>query len=68
MPPVLNAERARIFRIIHRDNVPWILEHGLHAATSRVLDPNFKNIGNPDLIGKRAQRVVAVGPGGTLSD
>jgi hypothetical protein len=68
MPPVLNAERARIFRIIHRENVPWILEHGLHAATSKVLDPHFKNIGNPDLIDKRAQRVVTVGPGGTLSD
>lgn len=68
MPPVLNAERARIFRITHRDNVPWILEHGLHAATSKVLDPNFKNIGNPDLIGKRAKREVTVGPAGTLSD
>ena len=68
MPPVLNAERALIFRITHRDNVPWILEHGLHAGTSKVLDPNFRNIGNPDLIGKRTQRVVAIGPGGTLSD
>lgn len=68
MPPVLNAERARIFRIVHRDNVPWILQHGLHAATSNVLDPNFKNIGNADLIGRRTQRVVAAGPGGTLSD
>ncbi|MGA9389135.1 MAG: DUF4433 domain-containing protein [Candidatus Sulfotelmatobacter sp.] len=67
MPAVLNTERARIFRITHRDNVPWILEHGLHAATSNVLDPHFKNIGNLDLIGKRACRVVAVGPGGTLS-
>ena len=68
MPPVLNAERALIFRIIHRDNIPWILEHGLHAASSKVLDPNFKNIGNPDLIGKRAQRKVAAGSSGTLSD
>ncbi|HET7214002.1 MAG TPA: DUF4433 domain-containing protein [Terriglobia bacterium] len=68
MPPVLNAERARIFRITHRNNVPWILEHGLHAATSKVLDPNFRNIGNPDLISKRTQRLVEVGPGGTLGD
>lgn len=68
MPPVLNADRALIFRITHRDNVPWILDHGLHASNGRVLDPNFRNIGNVDLIGKRAYRVVAVGPGGTLSD
>ena len=68
MPPVLNAERALIFRIIHRDRVPWVLEHGLHAATGKVLDPHFKNIGNVDLIGKRAKRVVTVGTGGSLSD
>lgn len=68
MPPALSADRPRIFRITHRDNVPWILKHGLHAPTGRVLDPNFRNIGNLDLIDKRAHRVVRVGPDGTLSD
>jgi hypothetical protein len=68
MPPTLNSDRARIFRITHRDNVPWILEHGLHAPNGRVLDPNFRNIGNLDLIDKRAHRVVKVGPDGTLGD
>jgi len=33
-----------------------------------VLDPNFRNIGNLDLIDKRAHRVVRVGPDGTLGD
>jgi hypothetical protein len=68
MPPTLNADRALIFRIIHRDNVPWILEYGLHAPKGRVLDPNFRNIGNLDLIGKREHRRVNVGPDGTLGD
>jgi ssDNA thymidine ADP-ribosyltransferase, DarT len=68
MPPTLNSERARIFRITHRDNVPWILDHGLHASTGRVLDPNFKNIGNLELIDKRSRRKVDVGKCGTLSD
>lgn len=68
MPPTLNAERARIFRIIHRENVPWILEHGLHAANGELQDPNFRNIGNPDLIDKRSHRRVSVGPDGVLSD
>jgi hypothetical protein len=27
----LNAEKAFIFRIVHRDNVPWMLDHGLHC-------------------------------------
>ena len=48
--------------------MPWILDHGLHAPNGQVLDPNFRNIGNLDLIDKRSLRVVKIGPGGTLSD
>jgi hypothetical protein len=66
--PFLNPEKALIFRITHRDNLPWILEHGLHAQSSKVLDPNFRQIGDPDLIGKRPKRAVPIGPGGTLSN
>jgi len=66
--PFLTPERALIFRITHAANVPWILDKGLHCANSNVRDPNFVAIGNPDLIGKRARKAVAVGPGGTLSD
>jgi hypothetical protein len=68
MPPALNPEKALIFRITHRDNLGWILDNGLHASTSSVLDPNFKNVGNVDLINRRQRRIVRVGPGGTLSD
>jgi hypothetical protein len=68
MALVLNSEKARIFRIVHRDNLRWILDHGLHAPNGHCFDPNHRNIGNPDLIGKRNQRVIAVGPRGTLSD
>ena len=67
MPP-LNPDKALIFRIAHRDNLPWILEHGFYAQSSAQRDPNFRNIGNPDLIEKRMTRVVDVGPRGTLSD
>lgn len=64
----LNPAKALIFRIAHRDNLPWILDHGFHAQTGQLSDPNFRDIGNPDLIQKRTSRVVNVGPGGTLSD
>lgn len=64
----LNPEEARIFRIVHKDNLAWILDHGLHARNGSVVDPNFKMIGNPDLIDKRATRIVPVSPGGVLSD
>lgn len=64
----LTAEKALIFRITHMDNVPWILDHGAHCRSSAVRDPNYREIGNPDLIARRANRVVPVPPGGTLSD
>ena len=48
----LSPERARIFRITHIANVPWVLDHGLGCASSDVLDPDFRPIGDPDLIAK----------------
>jgi hypothetical protein len=64
----LGPDKAYIFRITHIENVPWILEHGLHCRNANVCDPNYRDIGNPDLITKRAQRGVPISPGGTLSD
>lgn len=68
MAGTLNAQKALVFRITHRDNIPWILKNGLHASSSNVLDPNFRAIGNADLINKRSTRTVQVGPKGMLSD
>ncbi len=63
----LNPERALIFRIVHVDNVPWILDHGgLDCRNSPQQNPNYVNIGNPDLIDKRSRHVVPIPPGGTL--
>jgi hypothetical protein len=64
----LNSTKALIFRITHRDNIPWILDNGVHASKGERSAPNFRSIGNPDLINNRSRRVVPVRPGGTLSD
>lgn len=64
----LNAQDARIFRITHRDNVPWLLEHGLHCKNSPTRDPNFVSIGSAELIEKRMHREVPLVPNGTLAD
>lgn len=64
----LNPDKALIFRITHIANVPWMLDHGLHCRNSPAFDPNFRNIGNPELISKRHLRQVPIPPGGTLSD
>jgi hypothetical protein len=68
MPLSLTQEEGLIFRITHRDNIPWILDNGMHARNGEKFDPNYRNIGNLDLIDKRARRVVDVSPFGTLSD
>jgi hypothetical protein len=71
MPPlrdILTPEKALIFRITHRTNVPWILANGLHCARSGTRDDAFVSIGDPDLIAKRRHRVVPITPGGTLED
>jgi hypothetical protein len=65
----LNPEKALIFRIVHVDNVPWILDHdGLHCRNWPEQNPDYINIGNPELIDKRSRHRVPIPPGGTLSD
>jgi hypothetical protein len=68
MQKLLTPEKAYIFRITHRDNLPWIVQNGLHCASSDQRDPNFVPIGNAELIGKRSTRNVPLPLGGTLSD
>jgi len=64
----LNPQKALIWRIVHRDNLPWILDNGLHCSSSDVQAPNWVSIGNPELIGKRASHPVPLPPGGVLND
>jgi hypothetical protein len=64
----LGPDRALIFRITHRSNVPWILANGLCCSNGKTRDPNFVTIGNPDLIAKRTDHPVPIPPGGTLGD
>lgn len=66
--PSLNPDKALIWRIVHRDNLPWILDHGLHCGNSAVRAPNWVSIGSPELIDKRATHPVPLPPGGYLND
>lgn len=64
----VSAEKALIFRITHINNMRWILCNGLHCRNSDTCDPNFVQIGDPELITKRATRQVPIPPYGALSD
>jgi hypothetical protein len=63
----LNPEKALIFRIVHRKNMPQVLASGCYCKSVTAGKP-FTQIGNLELISKRDTRVVPCGPGGTLSD
>ena len=64
----LNPQKALIWRILHRANLPWVLEHGVHCGNTTVRSPKWASIGNPELIDKRAARTVPLAPGGVLND
>ncbi len=64
----LTPHKALIWRVVHRDNLLWILDHGLHCANGSPQDPTYVQIGLPDLIAQRREREVPVPPGGNLSD
>lgn len=68
MQEFLTPEKGLIFRIVHRDNVAWVLDNGIHCVNSQVLFENYVAIGNQDLIDKRRTRFVPVAPSGSLSD
>ncbi len=64
----LTPERALIFRITHVSNLAWILTNGLHCRNSTSFDPAFVDIGRPEIIERRNNRIVDISPGGALSD
>jgi hypothetical protein len=64
----LNADKALLWRIVHRQNLPWILANGLHAAHGAAQAPDWVGIGNRDLIARRGREVVPLVPGGVLND
>lgn len=64
----LNPEKALIWRIVHRHNLPWILNNGLQAANNVQPITDWKVIGYQPLIARRGSRQVPLAPGGVLND
>lgn len=64
----LNPQKALIWRILHRANLPWVLEHGVHCGNSAVRSDRWVSIGNSELIERRAACHVPMPPGGVLND
>ena len=63
-----NEKQTLLYRITHRNNIPWLLRNGLVCQSHPNKDPAFIPIGNSDLIDHRCLRIVDKAPGGMLAD
>jgi hypothetical protein len=64
----ISPEKALIFRIVHVDNLPWMLENGLQCRNSDNASPSYLSIGSEEIITVRSERQVPVPPGGSYGD
>ena len=60
-------QQLPIFRMVHIDNLSFLLKHGLWAELSECKDPDFRPIGNASVISRRTHKEVGINPpGGVL--
>jgi ssDNA thymidine ADP-ribosyltransferase, DarT len=57
-----------VFRIIHYQNLEYILQHGVYYRNNPNFPPNYVNIGNPEIITSRDELPVACYPDTMVND
>lgn len=60
--------RIDLFRMVHHANIGHILDHGLCNRSHPEFDPNYVEIGHPEIIGKRTAQPVGIAGYGDLGD
>lgn len=65
---LISKTEQRIFRLIHVDNIPWVLRHGLQCFNSEIRSEHYVSIGDHDLITKRCTRIIRDDPPISLAD
>lgn len=63
-----NSSKNFCFRIIHRDNLTYVLRHGLVTKHHPSADPAFVSIGNPEIIDVRDTTAVKFAGYGNIGD
>ncbi len=61
-------DKIWLFRIIHFQNLEYILQHGIHCGNSKEVDPSFISIGDSSLIEHRNTKPILLEPYGTYGD
>ena len=60
--PVPELNKIWLYRIVHIDNLKYLLEHGMFNKSHANADPNYINIGDSTLIQQRNEYNVAINP------
>lgn len=60
--------RIDLFRMVHHANIPHILDHGLCNRSHPQFDPNYVDIGHPDIVSERRSQPVGIEGFGDLGD
>lgn len=66
--PGIRPNPLWVYRILHWQNVEYVLQKGIYTRNSINVDPDYINIGLVSLIDKRNHRHVQCEPGGVLND
>lgn len=67
--PGLQPNVVKIYRMVHIDNMEYLLTHGMFSKDYPDADPDYINIGDSDLIAKRREYPVGINPpGGELGE
>lgn len=64
----MRAEDIWLFRMVHYQNLPQILERGLYCSRSSHADKNYVNIGSGEVISRRDTVVVKCHPNSVVND
>lgn len=57
-----------LYRILHYRNLNFILQNGMNCPNCTTMDPEYVNIGNRDISGKRKNWGFDIEPGGSIHD
>jgi hypothetical protein len=64
----IEIDKIHVFRIIHYSNLEYILENGIYYRNSPHFDPNYRNIGSPEIINHRDSVPVKCYPDTTVNE
>lgn len=68
MKPPPERNTIWVFRMVHHENLPYILEHGMYCSRSSKADSAYKSIGSSEVIGRRDNVIVKCDPDSVVND